>query len=67
MYFGQHPDYRDIIFDWDFINPEIESLYNQISASVFNGFGHKLMLALYGKSLSGKTTYLYDNTYCGAL
>lgn len=58
LYFGQHPDYRDIIFDWDFINPEIESLYNQISASVFNGFGHKLMLALYGKSLSGKTTYL---------
>lgn len=58
LYFGQHPDYRDIIFDWDFENPEIETLYDRISASVFNGIGHTLMISMYGKSLSGKTTYL---------
>lgn len=58
LYFGQHPDYRDIIFDWDFRNPEIETLYDHISATVFNGTGHRLMLSMYGKSLSGKTTYL---------
>lgn len=58
LYFGQHPDYRDIIFDWDFINPDVETFYNQISATIFNGTGHTLMLSMYGKSLTGKTTYL---------
>lgn len=58
LYFGQHPEYRDIIFDWDFKNPEIEDLYDHINATVYNGYGHTLMLSLYGKSLSGKSTYL---------
>lgn len=58
LYFGQHPEYRDIIFDWDFINPAINALYESIKDSIYEGTGHKLMLSLYGKSLTGKSTYL---------
>lgn len=58
LYFGQYPEYRDIIFDWDFTNPEIEDLYDFINTTVYNGYGHTLMLSLFGKSLSGKSTYL---------
>ena len=58
LYFGQHPDYRDIIFDWDFINPEIENLYENVKSFYNINKGGRLMLSLYGKSLSGKSTYL---------
>lgn len=58
LYFGQHPNYKDIIFDWDFINPDIELLYKSIKKYVENDSDNKLMISLYGKSLTGKSTYL---------
>lgn len=58
LYFGQHPEYRDIIFDWDFTNPSIDALYESIKDNIEEGTGRKLMVALYGKSLTGKSTYL---------
>lgn len=58
LYFGQHPEYRDIIFDWDFINPEIVSIYNSVMAFYDSSKSGRLMLSMYGKSLTGKSTYL---------
>lgn len=58
LYFGQHPDYRDIIFDWDFINPNIESLFSDIVEYIEKGYGRKLMISFFGKSMTGKSTYL---------
>lgn len=58
LYFGAHPDYRDIIFDWDFTNPEIEILYENISLYVSSGIDRRLLICFYGKSLSGKSVYL---------
>lgn len=58
LYFGQHPDYRDIIFDWDFSNPEIKSKLSEIINYIGSCKGGRLMIALYGKSMTGKSTYL---------
>lgn len=58
MYFGQHPDYRDIIYDWDFSNPEIKNKLSDIVSYIGSRRGSKLMVAFYGKSMTGKSTYL---------
>lgn len=58
LYFGQHPDYRDIIFDWDFINPLIEQLHENITKHFNSGSNKRLMVSIFGKSLSGKSVYL---------
>ena len=58
LYFGQHPDYRDVIFDWDFSNPEIENKFSEIVNYIGSGRGRRLMVAFYGKTMTGKSTYL---------
>lgn len=58
LYFGQHPDYRDIIYDWDFSNPEIKNKLSDIVSYIGSRRGCKLMVAFYGKSMTGKSTYL---------
>lgn len=58
LYFGQHPDYRDIIYDWDFSNPEIKKKLSDIVSYIGGRRGCKLMVAFYGKSMTGKSTYL---------
>ena len=58
LYFGQHPDYRDIIYDWDFSNPEIKNKLYDIVSYIGSRRGCKLMVAFYGKSMTGKSTYL---------
>lgn len=58
LYFGQHPDYRDIIYDWDFSNPEIKKKLSDIISYISGRRGCKLMVAFYGKSMTGKSTYL---------
>lgn len=58
LYFGRSPEYRDIIFDWDFQNPDISSLKDTIIDYLNGSGGKRLFIALYGKSLSGKSVYL---------
>ena len=59
LYFGKNPIYDDIIFDWDFQNPEI----NTLISDTINYFtevetSKRMMVAFYGKSLSGKSVFL---------
>lgn len=58
LYFGKSPEYRDIIFDWDFLHPDIVNMKDSLVDYLSNGSGKKLLVALYGKSLSGKSVYL---------
>lgn len=58
LYFGKSPEYRDIIFDWDFLHPEIADIRDILVGYLSKGSGKKLLIALYGKSLSGKSVYL---------
>ncbi len=56
LYFGDYPDYKDILFDWDFTNPEIEDIIN--NTKIINGLSYRRMIAFYGKAMSGKSLYL---------
>lgn len=59
LYFGRNPIYEDIIFDWDFQNPEINTLISDtINYFTDEGAGKRMMVAFSGKSLSGKSVYL---------
>lgn len=58
LYYGRTPDYRDIIFDWDFLHPDIMSLQEDLLSYFKDGNGKKLMISLYGKTLVGKSVYL---------
>jgi hypothetical protein len=57
LYFGAEPDLKDIIFDWDFPNPEIENLYDRIIELTDLNDKACIIVSLYGKALSGKTIY----------
>lgn len=58
LYFGNNPNLKDIIFDWDFINPQIEELYANISKILEKDSEKNLVVSLIGKSMSGKSVYL---------
>ncbi len=58
LYFGYNPNLKDIIFDWDFINPKIENLYLKISDTLGKDNEKNLVVSLIGKSMSGKSVYL---------
>ena len=59
LYFGRNPSYKDIIFDWDFHNPEIDSLISDvINYYAGDNAAKRVMIAFSGKSLSGKSVYL---------
>lgn len=58
LYFGDYPCYKDVIFDWDFVNPEVEDIIASILVATRNKKSVRLMYALYGKSLVGKSVYL---------
>lgn len=57
LYFGAEPDLKDIIFDWDFSNPEIDKLYKRIVELTDINDKECIIVSLYGKALSGKTIY----------
>lgn len=57
LYFGAEPNLKDIIFDWDFNNPQINELYSRIVELVDVNDRDCIIVSLYGKALSGKTTY----------
>ena len=59
LYFGRNPIYKDIIFDWDFQNPDINTLITDtINYFSEEGMSKRMMVAFSGKSLSGKSVYL---------
>ncbi len=58
LYFGDYPCYKDIVFDWDFINPDVENIIASIKVATDNKTSARLMYAFYGKSLVGKSVYL---------
>jgi len=58
LYFGNVPEWRDIIFDWDFINPSIDSLFSDIITYLNKPHNSHLVVSMSGKSLSGKSVYL---------
>lgn len=58
LYFGNVPEWRDVIFDWDFINPTIDDIYSNIISYMSNPHNSHLVVSLEGKSLSGKSVYL---------
>lgn len=58
LYLGEYPEWRDVFYDWDFINPQIQSVFNQILQSVESKAPHIAVASLHGRSLSGKSTYL---------
>lgn len=58
LYMGEFPEWKDIFFDWDFINPQISNIYQQVQQSVESSRTHVSVASLHGKSLSGKSTYL---------
>lgn len=57
LYFGDYPDYKDIVFDWDFSNPDVNNLIDYIRNTKEKG-SFRQMLALYGKAMVGKSLYL---------
>jgi hypothetical protein len=57
LYFGDYPKYKDVVFDWDFINPEIVNIISYIKSINTTNSARK-MVALYGKALVGKSLYL---------
>lgn len=57
LYFGDYPCYKDIVFDWDFINPSINDLIDYVK-NIHGKVGNRKMVALYGKALVGKSLYL---------
>lgn len=58
LYFGYNPNLKDIIFDWDFINPQIEELYGNIIDTLESDKQRNLVVSLIGKSMCGKSVYL---------
>lgn len=58
LYLGEYPEWKDIFFDWDFVNPQIDTIYNHLSQSIGTNGSHIMVASLHGKSLSGKSTYL---------
>ena len=58
LYFGQFPNWLDVFYDWDFINPQIEHLYDLIQNQLEKSVTHVAVVSLHGKALSGKSTYL---------
>lgn len=58
LYFGNVPEWRDVIFDWDFINPSIDRIASNILTFMSNSHKSHLVVSLAGKSLSGKSVYL---------
>lgn len=58
LYFGYNPILKDIIFDWDFQNPEIDDLYKKIISTLESDNEKNLVVSLIGKSMSGKSVYL---------
>lgn len=58
LYFGYNPILKDIIFDWDFQNPEIDDLYKKIISTLEMDREKNLVVSLIGKSMSGKSVYL---------
>lgn len=64
LYFGYNPVLKDIIFDWDFQNPEINDLYNKIISTLESDREKNLVVSLIGKSMSGKSVYLKRLAHC---
>ena len=57
LYFGDYPNYKDMLFDWDFINPDIEDIINN-TKNIKGLLSYRRMVAFYGKAMSGKSLYL---------
>lgn len=57
LYFGNYPCLKDIVFDWDFRNPLIDSIIDSIKSERGKRLNRR-MIALYGKSMVGKSLYL---------
>jgi len=57
LYLGKNPLWKDIFFDWDFINPQIDSLISSILSTTSKS-ARNLIAAIIGKAISGKSVYL---------
>lgn len=57
LYIGKNPLWKDIFFDWDFINPQIDSLISSILSTTSKS-SRNLIAAIIGKAISGKSVYL---------
>jgi len=64
LYFGYNPVLKDVIFDWDFRNPEIDDLYHKIISTLESDREKNLVVTLIGKSMSGKSVYLKRLAHC---
>lgn len=57
LYFGKTPIWKDVFFDWDFINPQIEQTTKRILYLTQDN-NRNLIASLVGKAISGKSVYL---------
>lgn len=57
LYFGEYPKFKDVVFDWDFIHPEINCIFENINSRFHNSSNS--LSTLYGKTMVGKSVYLY--------
>lgn len=55
LYLGYEPKWCDIYFDWDFINPQIEKLVENIKSVTEQG---NMIVSIVGKAMCGKSIYL---------
>lgn len=57
LYFGEYPKFKDVVFDWDFIHPDINNVFENIKSRFSNNLNS--LSTLYGKTMVGKSVYLY--------
>lgn len=57
LYLGKNPLWKDIFFDWDFINPQIEDTTKHI-LTLTQDSNQNLIASIVGKAISGKSVYL---------
>lgn len=57
LYFGKNPLWKDVFFDWDFVNPQIEQVTKQI-LELSKDNNRNLITSIVGKAISGKSVYL---------
>ena len=55
LYLGYEPKWCDIYFDWDFVNPQIEKLVENIKSVTEQG---NMIVSIVGKAMCGKSIYL---------
>ena len=57
LYLGKDPLWKDIFFDWDFRNPQIEN-FSKLILKTSSKSNINLVASIVGKAISGKSVYL---------